>query len=233
MTTEAGLILEGVAAQWTLDRENEAFAFGAFDAALKTFLETNPILAWSHATAIADTVKGPSGYVQLGRVLELTKDPERGLLFKAWFPKPVSGFLLDVYNQVRAGIQRGVSVGGRFLKDAATGLIHKVDLHEVSIAPKPVGERSLIERVTPVAEAPVFLPVEQGKACPLPAGDGFHFQGDPIAAGKAYVAGDPLAAFAAGLRDVRATLALREQRRRESALAEVRADLERIRAWSP
>lgn len=145
---EEGIMIEGVAAAWTQDREDDVFAQGAFDQGIEKFMQ-NPILVYSHSKPLFETVKGENGYLQLGVVKELVKDPERGLTIKAFVRKPSEeGFLADVYNQIKSGEMKGLSVGGKFRK--VLGKIVEADLTEVSIAPRPVNRDTLITRVTPV-----------------------------------------------------------------------------------
>ena len=145
---EEGLMIEGIAADWTQDREDEMFAQGAFDKGIEEFMK-NPILVYSHSKPLFETAKGTNGYLQLGVVKSLTKDPERGLVMKAFVRKPKDeGFLMDTYERIKAGEMKGLSVGGYFKK--VLGKIVSADLTEVSIAPRPVNRGTLINRVTPI-----------------------------------------------------------------------------------
>lgn len=149
---EEGVMIEGIAAAWTQDREDEMFEQGAFDRGIEAFMK-NPILVYSHSKPLFETTKGPQKLIQIGVVKELRKDPERGLLMKAFVRRPPSDepFLTHVYNQVKSGEMKGLSVGGKFRK-----LLNKIvscDLQEVSIAPNPINRDTLITRVVPVTPA--------------------------------------------------------------------------------
>lgn len=154
---EKGLTIRGLAADFSPDREDEAFEPRAFDDAIKSFME-NPVLAYFHSTDVVETVKGASRYVQLGAVKSLVKS-DRGLEFEAFIPRPAhGGFLANVYDQIKAGIMKGVSVGGRFFKHFTPQgwKIYRADLQEITIAPKPVNPRTLVEAVS-VAKADLAL----------------------------------------------------------------------------
>lgn len=148
---ERGIIIRGLAASYSVDREDEAFEPGAFDRGIQEFMK-NPVLAYMHSTDVAETVKGPTKYVQLGKVLTLEKS-QRGLEFSAYLPRPEhGGFMANVYEQVKAGIMRGVSVGGRFYRHHTLNgpRIYQADLHEVTLAPKPVNPEALVDSVEAV-----------------------------------------------------------------------------------
>jgi HK97 family phage prohead protease len=127
------LIIEGYASDFDTDRQDEAFEPGAFDAAIKSFME-NPVLLYHHQFDKA-----------LGRVLELTRDA-KGLLMRAVLDKPAAGsWAEDIYNKVASGSIKGLSVGGKFhrkMTDAGPK-IHKADLMEISVTPMPVNPRTL------------------------------------------------------------------------------------------
>jgi HK97 family phage prohead protease len=141
------LIVSGKVADFDWDREDEIFEPGAFDAGLEEF-KKNPIMVFSHATKLYDTVKGPSGYVQIGKWYpeSFEKRPD-GLYATGEVYEPESGLLRDVYKQIERGDMRGASVGGKFHRHrSGDGRIRigKVDLQEISIAPKPVNPRTLL-----------------------------------------------------------------------------------------
>lgn len=131
---EAGdLVIEGYASDFEDDRQDEAFEPGAFDSAIKAFME-NPALLYHHDFSKA-----------LGRVVDLRKD-ERGLYMKAVIDKPSAGsWAEDIYHKVKSGTIKGLSVGGRFFRKNIGGKqrIHKADLMEISVTPMPVNPRTL------------------------------------------------------------------------------------------
>lgn len=127
------LVIEGYASDFDEDRQDEAFEPGAFDRAIKSFME-NPVLLYHHDFAKA-----------LGRVLDLKRDG-KGLFMKAVLDKPAPGsWAEDIYNKVRSGSIKGLSVGGRFhRKNTEAGpRIHRADLMEISVTPMPVNPRTL------------------------------------------------------------------------------------------
>lgn len=159
---EKGLTIKGMAADFGPDREGEAFEPNSLDRAIERFME-NPVLAYFHSTDVVETVKGPSRYAQLGQVKALTKT-DRGIEFEAFVPRPKhGGFLANVYDQIKSGVMRGVSVGGQFFKHRTPDgwRIYEADLHEVSIAPKPINPRTLIEAVSVAKAGTESLPIER------------------------------------------------------------------------
>lgn len=129
------LIVEGLAADFGFDRQDEAFEPGAFDAGMKAFMETNPILCYHHKYDIA-----------LGEVLEWEKKAE-GPWVKARVDKPEAGTdLMDVYRKIKSGVIKGFSIGGKFhRRTGADGRprIHRADVAELSITPLPINPRTL------------------------------------------------------------------------------------------
>jgi HK97 family phage prohead protease len=132
---EDHLIVEGLAADYLFDRQDEAFEDGAFDAGMKAFMETNPIVCYHHKYDQA-----------LGTVLEWEKKAE-GPWVKVRVDKPVeSSPLADVYQKIKSGVIRGFSIGGRFhRRQDAQGRtrIHRADVAELSITPLPINPRTI------------------------------------------------------------------------------------------
>lgn len=137
VTTEqedGSLIIEGLAADFGLDRQDEAFEPGAFEAGIKSFMETNPILLYHHKYDTA-----------LGRVLEANIIPA-GLHVKALVDAPEPGTIIaDYVRKIRAGTLKAFSVGGRFFRRQTPNgpRIFKCDMAELSITPLPVNPRTL------------------------------------------------------------------------------------------
>lgn len=147
--SDGTLYVKGVAAEFGLDRDNEAFLPDAFDRGMKAYMESNPILAYHHAKeASADGM--PPRYLALGTVTKLYRDA-KALHFEAAIPKPTPGsWAEDIYDKVRRRIVKGISVGGAF-KRRWTELgprIFDVDLQEISITPLPVNPRTMLTAVT-------------------------------------------------------------------------------------
>lgn len=128
------LVIEGLAADNEEDRQDEAFEDGAFDHAIKSFLESNPALLYHHQFDKA-----------LGRVVDLQKRPD-GLWMKAVVDPPAAGsWAEDVVNKIKRGTIKGLSVGGKFVRKMtpAGPRIHRADLMEISVTPMPVNPRTL------------------------------------------------------------------------------------------
>lgn len=151
--TEDGIWIEGKAADWDVDREDEAFEPGALDSSIESFMQ-NPVLAFHHTahTPLFEMTNGKaSNIVQLGQVRELRKEAD-GMHMKAFIPKPQHPFLQDIYDKIKRGMLRGLSVGGRFHKHRTPRgwRIHNMDLMEISVTPQPVNPRTLFQ-VVPAA----------------------------------------------------------------------------------
>jgi HK97 family phage prohead protease len=132
---DGSLYIEGFAANSLPDRQDEFFDPQAFDASVKSFLETNPVLLYHHDPSKA-----------LGRVLELEKKPE-GLWMKAVIDPPSPGsWAEDIYSKVKRGTIKGLSVGGKFYRRLVGGkpFIHRADLMEISVTPLPVNAQTLL-----------------------------------------------------------------------------------------
>lgn len=224
---EAGVWVEGKAAGFGYDRDGELIAPGAFERGMADYLR-NPIVVYSHATALMNTVTGPSRYVQLGVTTDLRRERD-GLLWKAWLPRPAEGsptWLHDVYAKIRDGIMRGISVGGKFFKDAGSDLISRVDLQEISIAPKPVNPETLITSVTPADTAPELSSC--GESCALNIGATGKADPDTVNLSAAFA----LAEFAAELREVRGHLSARQAAGVARVQRDIARDVARLRSWS-
>lgn len=127
---DGDLLIEGLAADFSgVDREGENFTEGAFTRGIKSFLNGSSALCFHHK---ADQV--------LGRVLDLQEN-DKGL----WFKARVDGAIKDhpslgtVYNQIKRGTIRGVSVGGFFKRSLTPDgpRISDVDLTEISCTAVP------------------------------------------------------------------------------------------------
>lgn len=123
------LRVEGYAAGFDVDRQDEAFEKGAFEKGLQNFLKRGAPLLYHHH------------YDKSLGVVEEARVDSKGLFLKARLDDPEPGTeLADVYNKVKSGSIKGFSVGGIFKrKQTPAGLrIHQADLVEVSITPVPV-----------------------------------------------------------------------------------------------
>lgn len=137
------LLIEGWASDYDADRDEEAFVEGAFDEGLKSYLETNPVLLYNHRF-------GPGNALQLG-VVEMAEkrtmpNGKQGLWFRARVANAEPGTeARDIYNKVKRGFLKGVSIGGKFYRRMVEGkaLIWKADIMEFSLTPVPANPRAL------------------------------------------------------------------------------------------
>lgn len=128
------LYIEGIASDFETDRDMEAFEPGSFERGLKAYLASNPILLYHHRP-----------HQQLGQVISAELD-QKSLRIRAAIPKPPAGSWAEqVYDMVKRGMMRGLSVGGHFARHMTTAgpRIHDVDLQEISVTPLPVNPRGL------------------------------------------------------------------------------------------
>ncbi len=133
------LIIEGWAASFEgLDRQGENFVPGAFERGIKAFVGGQAALCFDHKTDHG-----------LGSVLDLTEKPE-GLWMKARVDyQPESSPLRYIYNAVKKGSYKGLSVGGFFRRAKVAGkrMIADMDFTEISITPVAQHPRTKFEVV--------------------------------------------------------------------------------------
>lgn len=129
------LIIEGWAARFDgTDRHGENFMEGAFSEGVKAFVNGNRALCYHHQHDKA-----------IGEVLALTEVSGKGAWLKARVDYQEPGSPLRwIYNAIKAGSIKGLSVGGFFRRKftAAGQRIAAVDLTEVSVTPVPVHART-------------------------------------------------------------------------------------------
>jgi len=135
------LLIEGWAADFSgIDRQNENFVDGAFTRGIKAFLSGQSALCYHHKTDHG-----------IGKVLDLREVAGKGLWMKARvdFQEPGSP-LRWVYNGVKKGSYKGLSVGGFFKRKLMEGgyRIADVDLTEVSVTPVAVHPRTAVLSVS-------------------------------------------------------------------------------------
>jgi HK97 family phage prohead protease len=156
------LIIEGWAASFEgLDRQGENFVPGAFQRGIKAFLDGQSALCFHHQND-----KG------IGSVLDLQEKPE-GLWMKARVDyQPESSPLRYIYNAVKKGSYKGLSVGGFFKRAIVKGrrMIADMDFTEISVTPVAMHRKTKFAVVAGKAltdgieaETPVE-PTEEGKA---------------------------------------------------------------------
>lgn len=127
---DGDLLIEGYAADFSgEDREGENFSPGAFERGIKSFLTGQAALCFHHQND-----KG------IGSVLEL-REEGKGLYMRARVDKqePTSP-LYYIYNGIKKGTYKGLSVGGFFKRKWEEGKrrIADVDFTEISVTPVPV-----------------------------------------------------------------------------------------------
>lgn len=125
------LIIEGWAASFEgLDRQHENFVDGAFTRGIKSFLEGQAALCYHHQH---DKV--------IGKVLDLAEVEGKGLWMKARVDKqePQSP-LYHIYNGIKKGSIKGLSIGGFFKRALVKGrkMIADMDFTEISTTGVPV-----------------------------------------------------------------------------------------------
>lgn len=131
--SDGPLIIEGYASDFDFDREDEAFEPGAFQKALKDYMQ-NPVMLYHHKYDTA-----------LGKFTDLRLD-QKGLWVRGEVDQPEPGTQsADYYRKIKSGVIRGLSVGGKFYRrmtDAGMR-IFKCDLREISVTPMPVNPRTI------------------------------------------------------------------------------------------
>ena len=130
---DGDLLISGWAVRYGpafLDRQGEWFGDGALSRGLKAFLDGPALLAYHHKHDFA-----------LGRVLEAENVPGEGVHFKARVDGAIRKHptLGVVYEQIKRGTLRAISVGGYFKRVA--NKIADMDILEFSITPAPVAKR--------------------------------------------------------------------------------------------
>lgn len=125
------LLIEGYAAVFDgIDREGENFIPGAFQRGIKSFLNSQASLNFHH--------KHDHG---IGKVLDLDEEEGKGLKMKARVDfQPESSPLRYIYNAIKKGTYKGLSVGGFFKRKLteAGWRIADMDFTEISVTPVPV-----------------------------------------------------------------------------------------------
>lgn len=128
---DGDLLIEGWAADFSgLDRQGENFTGGAFQHGITTFLNGSAALCFHHKHDLA-----------IGSVLELREVEGKGLYMKARVDRQGQASPLRwIYDGIRKGSYRGLSVGGFFKRKRtpAGWRITSADVVEVSVTPVPM-----------------------------------------------------------------------------------------------
>jgi HK97 family phage prohead protease len=153
---DGDVMIEGWAANFDgLDRENENFAPGAFQRGIKAFLGSQAALCYHHKHD-----------QPIGRVLDLKEVEGKGLYMRARVDKQeTSSPLHYIYNGIKKGTIRGLSVGGFFKRKLTeAGMrIADMDFTEISVTPVPVHSGTSLAVVAGKAleSAPAPAPEEE------------------------------------------------------------------------
>lgn len=125
------MLIEGIGANYDLDREDEAFEEGAFTKGLKTFLAGNAPLCYHHK--MSDVI---------GKVIEAVPIAGKGIKIRAIVDhQPENSPLRHIYEGIKKGRINQLSCGGIFKRRMTENgpRIHDVDLMEWSATPVAVG----------------------------------------------------------------------------------------------
>lgn len=128
---DGDLLIEGWASNFEgIDRQGENFMDGAFQRGIKSFMDAGGPLCFHHKHDH-----------NIGKVIDLKEVEGKGLWMKARVDKQEpSSPLHYIYNGIKKGSMRGLSVGG-FFKRQWTKLgrrIADMDFTEISVTPVPV-----------------------------------------------------------------------------------------------
>lgn len=138
---DGSLIVSGWASNWDVDRVGDQVTRDAMTKALGKYMR-NPVVLWNHK------YDQPAGVVTKAHV-----DDERGLWVEVKLPRPeVSGMPMHYWNLVKAGVLRGLSIGGAWTRTKlASGVnaLTAIDLREISVAASvPVNAGTLLSTQT-------------------------------------------------------------------------------------
>jgi phage head maturation protease len=137
-----GLLVSGYAATFDLDKVNDKINPYALDATVARYMATNPVLMYAHKL----------GLPPVGKVLTARIDRAKGLWIEAIMPRPRDGtFLAEVWESVKLGVCRAMSVGGAFFRRSkgSHNEVHGMRLDEISICPVAVSGSAFATAVTP------------------------------------------------------------------------------------
>lgn len=134
------LLLKGWAARYTVDMEDEAFAPGAFTKSIANYLNQHGPILYNHKPDIV-----------LGRATDMREVAGEGLWLEALITRPPgSSPHFWIFDSIKRGVMRGLSVGGVFKRRGDK--IERASIFETSITAVPVGQDTGFE-VVPYEEA--------------------------------------------------------------------------------
>ena len=138
---DGSLIVSGWASNFDVDRIGDQVTRDAIKAALDKYMR-NPMVLYNHKYS------QPAGVVTKAHV-----DDERGLWVEVKLPRPrVPGMPLHYWNLVKAGVLRGLSIGGKWTRTRlANGVnaLTAIDLRAISVAASvPVNAGTLLSAQT-------------------------------------------------------------------------------------
>lgn len=157
--SDGNLIIEGWAANFEgIDREGENFTDGAFQRGIKSFLSAQRALCFHHKH---DQV--------IGEVLDLEEVEGKGLKMRARVNfQPDSSPLRWIYNSVKDGTLKGLSVGGFFKRKLTPEgyRISDMDFTEISVTAVPVHPGTSFAVVAGKALASDVIESDEGVTTP-------------------------------------------------------------------
>lgn len=148
---DGDLLIQGYAAVFEgIDRRGENFVDGAFVRGMKSFVDGSATLAFHH--------KLDHG---IGKVLRLEEHPGKGLWMQARVDhQPESSPFRYIYNGIKKGTYRGLSVSGFFRRKLTEKgwRIADTDIVEISVTPVAVHPKTAFDVVAGKALTDVALP---------------------------------------------------------------------------
>jgi HK97 family phage prohead protease len=155
---DGSFFIEGLASDFDVDRQDEAFEPGAFEQGMKAYMASNPILLYHHKYDTA-----------LGQVTDARVDAT-GLHIKARIDAPEPGTLIaDYVKKIKKGTLRAFSVGGKFYRRMTDNgpRIFKADIGEISVTPYPVNPRTLFSVAGKAFESPTVEALKEASPAQL------------------------------------------------------------------
>jgi hypothetical protein len=155
-----GLLIAGYASTWLpgeTDKVGDRMNPFALDAAVKTFMATNPVLLYSHKV----------GLPPIGRIIRAEIHRAKGLFIEAVIPRAKDGtFAAEIWQSVKSGLMRALSLGAAFSRrDRGTykEIFNVPVINEISICPVAIEGNSFAHSIRPtevkcMSDGAVVLP---------------------------------------------------------------------------